>query len=143
MDTNENREQVQATGDAVVVETKKTSAPLKRRQYDEGYKRRVVEETLTGQDSVSVVARRHDLNANMVFRWRREFRQGQVGDSLPALVPVSVHGGNHVGPLSAQASKPVDSGRLQVALSNGHQVVIEGQVDGDQLQWVLHTLSTC
>ena len=35
-------------------------------------KQRIVAETLVPGASVSVVARRHDVNANQVFKWRRE-----------------------------------------------------------------------
>lgn len=40
----------------------------RRRRFTLGYKRRVVEETLAEGASVSVVARRHDVNANQLFK---------------------------------------------------------------------------
>jgi transposase-like protein len=65
---------------------------LKRRSLDE--KRRIVEETLIAGASVSVVARRHDVNANQVFAWRRLYRCGELGGSTTetALVKVGVIG---------------------------------------------------
>jgi transposase-like protein len=44
----------------------------KRRQWSEATKRRIVAETFESGSSVSIVARRHDVNANQVFKWRRE-----------------------------------------------------------------------
>src|SRR3981189_479051 len=51
-----------------------------RRLWSDDEKRRIVAETLAPGASVSIVARRHDLNANMLFTWRR-----QIGTS--ALLP--------------------------------------------------------
>jgi len=46
----------------------------RRRSVDE--KRRIVEKTLEPGASVARVARAHGLNANQVFAWRRQHRQG-------------------------------------------------------------------
>ena len=55
-----------------VVDTKRSSNGSKRRQWTRALKRRIVAETLEPGASVSIVARRHDVNANQVFKWRRE-----------------------------------------------------------------------
>src|SRR6185437_9871987 len=57
---------------AGLVDTKRSSKRPKRRQWPEALKRRMVAETLAPGASVSVVARRHDVNANQLFKWRRE-----------------------------------------------------------------------
>jgi transposase len=50
-----------------------------------------VEETLLPGASVSRVARRHDVNANQVFYWRKLYREGQLGSSTDGqLLPVKV-----------------------------------------------------
>jgi transposase len=52
-----------------------------------------VKETLAPGASVSVIARRHGMNANVLFGWRKQFREGQLGNGLlPAggFVPVHV-----------------------------------------------------
>jgi len=48
------------------------------RQYEIPWKRRVVEETFAPGASVSIVARQHDANANLVFAWRKRYRQGTL-----------------------------------------------------------------
>ena len=58
-------------------------------------RRQIVEETLTPGASVSRVARAHDVNANQVFKWRRQYRQGQLGLAPTAathntLLPVKI-----------------------------------------------------
>ena len=45
------------------------------RRYSSAFKRKVVKESLVPGASVSVVARRHDINSNIVFRWRKESRE--------------------------------------------------------------------
>lgn len=51
--------------------------------YSLALKREIVEETLKGVESVSVIARRYDVNANMVFRWRRLYEKGELGKNPP------------------------------------------------------------
>jgi transposase len=43
----------------------------------------VIRETLEPGMSVSIVARRHDINANVVFGWRKQYREGKL--VVPAL----------------------------------------------------------
>lgn len=44
----------------------------RRRFWSAEEKRRIVAETFAPDASVSIVTRRHDVNANMLFTWRRE-----------------------------------------------------------------------
>src|SRR5215468_686223 len=63
----------------------------RRRHWPEAEKRRIVAEALLPGASVALVARRHDLNANQLFAWCRQYRDGAVrGDDGGALVPVVV-----------------------------------------------------
>jgi transposase len=50
------------------------SAPRRRRSYSPEEKRRLVAESCEPGASVSLVARRHDINANLLFTWRRQLR---------------------------------------------------------------------
>jgi transposase-like protein len=66
----------------------------KRRSIQE--KLRIVRETLHVQASVAVIARRHGINANQVFAWRRQYQRGQLTEGSGArtqeavIVPVQV-----------------------------------------------------
>lgn len=54
-------------------------------------RRDIVEETLVPGASVARVARRHDVNANQVFYWRKLYREGRLGLGLGTpLLPVKV-----------------------------------------------------
>ena len=77
--------QVSTTG---LVDTKQPGA-TKRRQYSEALKRQMVAETLAPGASVSVVARRHDVNSNQLFRWRRQLLPKAVVEG-GAMVPVEI-----------------------------------------------------
>lgn len=60
-----------------------------RRSYSKAFKRRVVAEALEPGASVAAVARRHGLNANLVFLWRRDPRFGP-GQDVAMFLPVEV-----------------------------------------------------
>jgi len=51
--------------------------------YAKEFKQQVIRETLEPGMSVSIVARRHDINANVVFGWREQYREGKL--VVPAL----------------------------------------------------------
>ena len=72
-----------------LVDTKQQAGPTKRRQYSEALKRQMVAETQAAGASVSVVARRHDVNSNQLFRWRRQLLPKAAVES-GAMVPVAV-----------------------------------------------------
>ena len=44
----------------------------RRRSWTRDEKRRIVDESLEDGASIAEVARRHDLNANHLFTWRRQ-----------------------------------------------------------------------
>lgn len=67
------------TQDEVVISQQssgKSVRPRKRRSVQE--KLQIVRETLQSEASVAVIARRHGVNANQVFTWRRQFHRGQL-----------------------------------------------------------------
>jgi transposase len=72
----------------ILVETPKREV-RRRRSVEE--KRRIVEETLEAGASVARVARRHAVNANQVFYWRKKYREGRLGKRQSSkLLPVTL-----------------------------------------------------
>jgi transposase len=60
-----------------------------RRRWSDDFKRRVVAEADHAGASCAAVARRHDLNANLLFKWRRDPRfNGSLSD--PQFLPVAI-----------------------------------------------------
>ena len=70
---------------------------------------------------MSIVARRHDVNANQLFKWRHEFAEPT------ALVPVAVVPEPAPGPAAPESL--MVSGRIEIVFSGGVRVKIEGAVD--------------
>src|SRR5271169_6945253 len=63
----------------------------RRRHWSATEKRRIVAEADAPGASVSVVARRYDLNANMLFTWRRELAAVAAPEAAAlALVPAAI-----------------------------------------------------
>src|SRR2546425_12778275 len=76
------------TSEQVAIET---SSHTKRRRRSLEEKRRIVEETLRAGASVARVARRHAVNANQVFYWRKKYREGRLGKNQSSkLLPVTL-----------------------------------------------------
>lgn len=111
----------------------------RRRRYTLAFKRQVVEEAMAGDDSVSVVARRHDLNANLLFTWRRRYQQGTLAGAAAeksALLPIRVTGAEN------GVSKPAEGGvELELLLAQGHRVRVHGAVEPAVLRAALEVLS--
>ena len=128
-------EQVSTTG---LVDTKQQPGATKRRQYSEALKREMVAETLTPGASVSIVARRHDVNSNQLFRWRRQLLPKAVVES-GAMVPVAIAPDG--GGLDRGRPRRVDrEGVIEIALGCGAQVLLRGEVSPKTLRQVIELL---
>src|ERR1700760_4703448 len=117
-------EQVSTTG---VVDTKHGAGASKRRQYSEASKRQMVAETQAPGASVSTVARRHDVNSNQLFRWRRQLLPKAVVES-GAMVPVEI---------APDDSRPRRTDRedvIEIAFGCGARVRLRGEVSAETLR---------
>ncbi len=64
-----------------------------RRWRSTAEKRRIAELTFEPGASVALVARAYRVNANQVFKWRRELKRGELAEAdaiSTALLPVSL-----------------------------------------------------
>ena len=59
----------------------------RNRSWPEALKREIVAASLAAGSSVSVVARRYDVNANHVFSWRKLYRDSPLAPAIPAPCP--------------------------------------------------------
>jgi transposase len=123
-------EQVSTTG---VVETKRQPSPTKRRQYSEALKRQMVAETQAPGASVSIVARRHDVNSNQLFRWRRQLLPKAVVEG-GAMVPVEI------APDSDRPRRTDREGVIEIAFGCGARVRLRGEVSAETLRQVIDLL---
>jgi transposase len=91
-------------------------------------RRDIVEETLVPGASVARVARRHDVNANQVFYWRKLYREGQLGLGLGTpLLPVKVEAERPTEAVNGNAPT-LSSGTMEIKLPRG-TLRIAGSVD--------------
>ena len=128
----EKRPEVSTYG---LVDTKQASVSGRRRHWPVALKRQIVAETLVPGASASVVARRHDVNTNQLFRWRRDWREGLLGPADPAegLVPVAIAG--------REACACAGTGVIEIEIAPGARVRVSGRVDETALRQVLEILS--
>ncbi len=90
--------------------------------------------TLARGASVSAVARRHDLNTNLLFTWRRELG---VGASASAGNPTSFV----PAVIDAAPVAPSPAGKIEIVLAGGHRVIVDAAFDGAALARVVEILS--
>ena len=112
----------------------------RRRVRSEDEKRRIVGETFEPGASVSAVARRHGLNTNLLFTWRREMGRGvsALADDPMAYVPAVIS----AAPVTASApSSPSAAGQMEIVFAGGERVIVDRTVDGVALARVLKVLS--
>jgi len=98
--------------------------------------------------SVATVARRHGLNANQVFAWRRLYRQGLLDSEAAAppaeMLPVKVSTPTVVPNERVAAAKSDRRDRrsklIEIKLANGHSILLHGRVHGRSLAHVIDLL---
>ena len=103
--------------------------------------------------SVSVVARRHDVNANQLFTWRRQFREpAGTGDDqatfVPAVIALEEPTADREAPYPQAEKAGVEdhsarsgAGRMEIVLAGGHRVIVEQDVSAKALARVLDVLA--
>jgi transposase len=139
-----------------------------RRKWTADQKQRIVDETRAPGASVSVVARRYDLNANLLFKWKRLAEVGQLGGSLATtesaeFVPIGVVGRagdggpalltrvpdaetrmHHGGWSDDESRRPsgleARAGVIEIDLPDGVRVRVDAFVDARALARVLSAL---
>ena len=103
-----------------------------RRKWTAEQKRRIVEETRAPGASVSVVARRYDINANLLFKWKRLAEAGQLGGPLATIesaefVPIGVVGQAGDGRPALLARMPGMEPPPRVTLQPGRMSSVDGR----------------
>ncbi len=84
---------------------------MPRRQHEKAFKAELVEQCLVPGASVAAVALAGGVNANLLFKWRRDHLRskrlsGAVSSSSTVLVPVQVTTGMDTGVGQSQSSAP-------------------------------------
>jgi transposase len=120
-----------------------------RRQHDRGFKEDLVRQSLMPGASVSAIALDNGINANMLFKWRREhLRAASSRTAAAVLLPVEVTPAAEAAPSAtpplplvppAPAKSAPRSGVIELEVA-GVQLRLRGTVDEASLCSVLRAL---
>ena len=97
----------------------------RRRRWSTEEKIRIVEESLAAPRLASSTARRHGISNQLIFAWRRAYREGRLGNGgaigfVPAIVAPE--------PLPDVKAEQ-NGGRMEVVTMNGRRVIIDLAID--------------
>lgn len=123
----------------------------RRRRWSDEDKARIVAECDEPGSSVSLVARRHDLNANLLFSWRRQFRGRQRGAGQVSFVPAVIAPQEPASdrpaampaeprPVLASRASPRPSGRIEIVLGESRRIIVDEDVSAAALARVIGVL---
>jgi transposase-like protein len=131
MDTSTVTQRVDALG--------RRLGPRQHRSLED--KRRIIAEARAAA-SVAAVARKHGINANLIFAWMRHEEQGLLSARTrrtpTRLLAVTVRPEPVPEPEPVGAS--IEAGRLEIALADGISLRIFGAVPTERIEQVLRLL---
>ena len=129
------------------------ATPTRRLLRTNEEKRRIVAEAMVPGASVAAVARKHGVNANLLFGWRRLHKRGLLEQCRePAsLLPVTVttptvlpdrksRPTRAVQAVKRPAAPAIDPGHIEIELPGDVRVRVHGRVEVDALSAVLAAL---
>ena len=117
-----------------------------RRWRSVAEKRRIAELTFEAGASVALVARAHGVNANQVFKWRRELKKGELvdPDAAPtALLPVTLSSScesNKETPQAGAKEQPASCGAIHIEFPGRVLISVECGADPVLLRSILESL---
>jgi transposase len=110
----------------------------RRRRWSQEAKLRIVEESFSAPRLVSATARRHGISNQLLFFWRKAYREGRLGGGggICGFVPAQI--------VAEQPEKGAEaaSGRMEVVTRNGRRVIVERDVDVEALLRIIQGLET-
>lgn len=106
----------------------------KRRSWSRDEKRRIIEDSLEEGASIAEVARRHEVNANQLFTWRRQL--GVEPKAFAPILPVTIAADE-----TPQSADSATNGQMEIVLAGGDRIVVWADVEAAALSRVLKALS--
>lgn len=107
----------------------------RRRRWSDSEKLRIVEESFSGPRLASATARRHGISNQLLFAWRRTYREGRLGD-ITGFVPAVI--------TSDQPGKGAraDCRQIEIVSANDRHVIVDHDVDVEKLLRIIRGLET-
>jgi transposase len=123
----------------------------RRRRWSVEEKLRIIAESLAGGASVSLVAQRHGLRSNQLFKWRKLAREGAFGAFAGNACFVPVRVAEDGGPLrlspplsaprpSAAVPSAIGSSLAEIELPNGCRLRVATDIEPLALHRLVTTL---
>lgn len=109
----------------------------RRRRWSVEEKLRIVEESYSAPRLTSATARRHGISIQLLFAWRKAYREGRLGEGpVCGFVPATIV------PEQRGDGTEVARGRMEVVSANGRRVIVERDVDVEALLRIIRGLET-
>lgn len=121
--------------DTISLDGGEAAAGRRRKAYTLEEKQRLVAESYEPGVSVSLVARRHDINANLLFTWRRQMRAPAPVAQPLELIPIEIVSAPPA--TAAMASEAEPRGVIEIILVGGVRVRVDTGVSEAALKRVL------
>ena len=116
----------------------------RNKRWPASLKREIVAATYLPGSSVSVVARQYDVNANQVFRWRRQAENSSppapASSSVSGLVPLTITPEPEPAREDATRPTPAQSDAIVIEVGDDCRVRVGSSFDGRALKRVLDVL---
>lgn len=107
----------------------------RRRRWSDEAKLRAVLESFSEPRIASATARRHGISNQLMFAWRKAYREGRLGGGpVSGFVPAVI--------VPEPPKAMPGEGRLEIVTSNGRRVLVDRDVDADALVRVVRALET-
>ncbi len=131
-----------------------TNGAYKRPNFPTEFKRQLVEQSLEPGASVALIARSNDINANLLFKWRRLYLAGEYGlptlpegaaprpePKVPSLLPVHIDAqtAEHTPPMTIDTA-PSPEALCEIEFERARLRVC-GNVSPDMLRLLIRELS--
>jgi transposase len=94
----------------------------RRRRWSAAEKLRIVEESFSGPRLASATARRHGISNQLLFAWRKAYREGQLGD-IPGFVSAMIV------PEQPEKGSGLGGSRIEIVSANGRRVIVDCDVE--------------
>lgn len=107
----------------------------RRRRWTDEEKLRIVAESFSGPRFASATARRHGISNQLIFAWRKAYREGRLGP-VSGFVPAMVM------PEQAEEVAEAGRGRIEVMSANGRRVIVDRDVDVEALLRIIEGIET-
>lgn len=109
----------------------------KRRYWTAEEKRRIVDESLIEGASIAEIARRHDVNANLVFTWRRRMGVEPIEQAATMpILPVTI-----TADATSDENDPSATVQMEIVLAEGDRILVWSDVETSALTRVLKALA--